>query len=319
MSNFRENLNALREISEPKKTKLILEKITGKKLVDYEGIDALVGALMRYYNEELKKNVSKTGDTMIGNLKISKLEHPELVLEYTNYYKNPRIKFKDYSLDSLVIEGTVSEKDTLTIYSEGLEKVKFPKLQVKKIEQGVEKFSEILNETQIYQRFAGSEAWYIQDSGTKEAGKEYIDKTTGEPYYCIETNNDTVPIKEKYILSTLKGIMDRDVNEINVVYDAFTSDTYPNGFSAVGNYTINLKKGYKFICVYIGNRANPNEGLRSLLIPYKYKNNNYVDYGMDTPASERVTFKFTSDINLQIEFHKIDGISQTDIVRIIQF
>ena len=34
---------------------LSVEKALGKKLVDYESIDALVAALMRYYNEELKK------------------------------------------------------------------------------------------------------------------------------------------------------------------------------------------------------------------------------------------------------------------------
>ena len=57
-NNFREGLNALREISDPEKMKMALEKIAGKKLADYEGIDALVGALMGYYNGELKKKLN---------------------------------------------------------------------------------------------------------------------------------------------------------------------------------------------------------------------------------------------------------------------
>lgn len=55
MNNFREGLNTLKEISDPEKMKMALERITGKKLADYEGIDALVGALMGYYNGELGK------------------------------------------------------------------------------------------------------------------------------------------------------------------------------------------------------------------------------------------------------------------------
>lgn len=69
-NNFREGLKVLKEISDPEKAKLILEKITGKKLADYEGIDALVGALMGYYNEENKKKLNKGNlPTQIGDAK----------------------------------------------------------------------------------------------------------------------------------------------------------------------------------------------------------------------------------------------------------
>ena len=57
--SFKENLNVLRELSsDTEATTMALEKITGKKLADYEGIDALVGALMGYYNAELKNKAN---------------------------------------------------------------------------------------------------------------------------------------------------------------------------------------------------------------------------------------------------------------------
>lgn len=46
-----------------------LEKALGKKLVDYESIDALVAALMGYYNEELKKK-QDTGNYVSSERKV---------------------------------------------------------------------------------------------------------------------------------------------------------------------------------------------------------------------------------------------------------
>ncbi len=59
MNNFREGLNALKEISDPEKMKMALERITGKKLADYESIDALIGALMGYYNKKIGDYLEK--------------------------------------------------------------------------------------------------------------------------------------------------------------------------------------------------------------------------------------------------------------------
>ena len=64
MNNFAKNLNVLRELSDHEKMKMALERITGKKLADYEGIDALVGALMGYYNDEVKKKQNITDNTL---------------------------------------------------------------------------------------------------------------------------------------------------------------------------------------------------------------------------------------------------------------
>lgn len=59
MKDFQKTLKELRELSTiNEETKALLEKMTGKELVDYESIDALVGALMTHYNGELKKKAT---------------------------------------------------------------------------------------------------------------------------------------------------------------------------------------------------------------------------------------------------------------------
>ena len=59
--NFQEKLKQIRElVGLDENVKSLLEKMTGKELVSYEGIDALVAALMTFYNGELKKKVSVT-------------------------------------------------------------------------------------------------------------------------------------------------------------------------------------------------------------------------------------------------------------------
>ena len=59
--NFQEKLKQIRELAGlDENVKSLLEKMTGKELVSYEGIDALVAALMTFYNGELKKKISVT-------------------------------------------------------------------------------------------------------------------------------------------------------------------------------------------------------------------------------------------------------------------
>lgn len=54
--SFQEQLKQIRELSGlNENVKSLLERMTGKELVSYEGIDALVAALMTFYNGELKK------------------------------------------------------------------------------------------------------------------------------------------------------------------------------------------------------------------------------------------------------------------------
>ena len=54
--NFQAKLKQIRELAGlDENVKSLLEKMTGKELVSYEGIDALVAALMGFYNAELRK------------------------------------------------------------------------------------------------------------------------------------------------------------------------------------------------------------------------------------------------------------------------
>ena len=57
--DFKESLKKLRSMSDEEVVTMV-EKATGKALVSYEGIDALIAALMGFYNGELKKK-SPTG------------------------------------------------------------------------------------------------------------------------------------------------------------------------------------------------------------------------------------------------------------------
>lgn len=59
--NFQEKLKQIRElVGLDENVKSLLEKMTGKELVSYEGIDALVAALMGFYNVELKKKAQSS-------------------------------------------------------------------------------------------------------------------------------------------------------------------------------------------------------------------------------------------------------------------
>ena len=59
--NFQEDIKKIKRLASiSKEAQELVKQITGKELVSYEGIDALVAALMGFYNAELKKK-SQTG------------------------------------------------------------------------------------------------------------------------------------------------------------------------------------------------------------------------------------------------------------------
>ena len=92
MKDFQKTLKELRELSTiSEETKALLEKMTGKELVDYESIDALVGALMTHYNGELKKKAQTSHN------------HDE------RYYTEGEIdtKFKNLSLVPVPVGGVL--------------------------------------------------------------------------------------------------------------------------------------------------------------------------------------------------------------------
>ena len=97
MKDFQKTLKELRELSTiSEETKALLEKMTGKELVDYESIDALVGALMTHYNGELKKKAQTSHN------------HDE------RYYTEGEIdtKFKNLSLVPVPVGGVLMMYNT---------------------------------------------------------------------------------------------------------------------------------------------------------------------------------------------------------------
>ena len=80
-----------------------LEKALGKKLVDYESTEALVAALMGYYNEELKKkaNTSHTHDYAPSSHKHKKAD----ISDFPTSMKNP------YALSIQLNSGTAYTYD----------------------------------------------------------------------------------------------------------------------------------------------------------------------------------------------------------------
>ena len=68
--SFQEQLKQIRELSGlNENVKSLLERMTGKELVSYEGIDALVGALMTHYNGELKNKAQASHSHSWGEVK----------------------------------------------------------------------------------------------------------------------------------------------------------------------------------------------------------------------------------------------------------
>lgn len=82
---------------------LNIEKALGKKLVDYESIEALVAALMGYYNGELKKkaNTSHTHDYAPSSHKHKKAD----ISDFPTSMKNP------YALSIQLNSGTANTYD----------------------------------------------------------------------------------------------------------------------------------------------------------------------------------------------------------------
>lgn len=100
MKDFQKTLKELRELSTiNEETKALLEKMTGKELVDYESIDALVGALMTHYNGELKKKATTShSHTWLEVTSKPTTFPPSLHNHDERYYTEEEIdtKFKNY-------------------------------------------------------------------------------------------------------------------------------------------------------------------------------------------------------------------------------
>ena len=99
---------------------LNIEKALGKKLVDYESIEALVAALMGYYNGELKKkaNTSHTHDYAPSSHKHKKAD----ISDFPTSMKNPNaLEIKMNGKNPVSYDGSAAKSINITASGIGAE------------------------------------------------------------------------------------------------------------------------------------------------------------------------------------------------------
>lgn len=223
MSNFREGLNALREISDPEKAKLILERITNKKLADYEGIDALVGALMGYYNNELEEvnsnKISKTKQITVTNFNLL-IDEGNFNARITPEVLNGPITLGSGDGYNCRIEilpsqhNTVFQRVTLDTKNSYIRKIIKTDLSNN---YTWEKELPTLNTKEYLGHLGTSQIQYIQSAIPKYKGQGYFDEVTGKFYKCVkDATAEIISVNAEYFvpadnlsirsdLATLKG------------------------------------------------------------------------------------------------------------------
>ena len=193
---------------------LNIEKALGKKLVDYESIEALVAALMGYYNGELKKkaNTSHTHDYAPSSHKHKKAD----ISDFPTSMKNPNaLEIKMNGQNPVSYDGAAAKSINITASGIGAEPA-FKKngafnknfgTTSNTVLEGA-KLAEILGLT-----YGGS----LNTSSAKTVNYAYYDSTTKKVYKCIKatsinyadanyfeaiSNNDLLSKLQNFIISS---------------------------------------------------------------------------------------------------------------------
>ena len=163
-----------------------LEKALGKKLVDYESVEALVAALMGYYNGELKKkaNTSHTHDYAPSSHKHKKAD----ISDFPTSMKNPNaLEIKMNGQNPVSYDGAAAKSINITASGIGAEPA-FKKngafnknfgTTSNTVLEGA-KLAEILGLT-----YGGS----LNTSSAKTVNYAYYDSTTKKVYKCIKATS----------------------------------------------------------------------------------------------------------------------------------
>ena len=163
-----------------------LEKALGKKLVDYESTEALVAALMGYYNGELKKkaNTSHTHDYAPSSHKHKKAD----ISDFPTSMKNPNaLEIKMNGQNPVSYDGAAAKSINITASGIGAEPA-FKKngafnknfgTTSNTVLEGA-KLAEILGLT-----YGGS----LNTSSAKTVNYAYYDSTTKKVYKCIKATS----------------------------------------------------------------------------------------------------------------------------------
>ena len=148
---------------------------------------------------EWSRYILSTGDTMTGDLSITKEFTPLLTLRWDTHETNKqkasgRIEFADFENDKVVFRCSTAGPDEFLIYSEGNGATVYPFVKLrKKVGDNEEKTVLIPNEDMIFNRIVGNEIEikYIQDNIKKQEGETYVDRVTNNLYYCLNTTSAT--------------------------------------------------------------------------------------------------------------------------------
>ena len=163
-----------------------LEKALGKKLVDYESVEALVAALMGYYNGELKKkaNTSHTHDYAPSSHKHKKAD----ISDFPTSMKNPNaLEIKMNGKNPVSYDGSAAKSINITASGIGAEQAFNKNTGFNKnfgttngtVLEG-SKLAEILGLT-----YGGS----LNTSSAKTVNYAYYDSTTKKVYKCIKATS----------------------------------------------------------------------------------------------------------------------------------
>ena len=239
-----------------------LEKALGKKLVDYESVEALVAALMGYYNGELKKkaNTSHTHDYAPSSHKHKKAD----ISDFPTSMKNPNaLEIKMNGKNPVSYDGSAAKSINITASGIGAEQAFNKNTGFNKnfgttngtVLEG-SKLAEILGLT-----YGGS----LNTSSAKTVNYAYYDSTTKKVYKCIKatsinyadanyfeaiSNNDLLGKLQNYIIETGNNDNGFYIKYANGFIEQFGIKSYLNISSTIA-YTINFPINFSTSNYYV--------------------------------------------------------------------
>ena len=165
---------------------LNIEKALGKKLVDYESIEALVAALMEYYNGELKKkaNTSHTHDYAPSSHKHKKAD----ISDFPTSMKNPNaLEIKMNGQNPVSYDGAAAESINITASGIGAEP-SFSKNGAFNKNFGTTS-NTVLEGAKLAEILGLTYGGNLNTSSAKTVNYAYYDSTTKKVYKCIKATS----------------------------------------------------------------------------------------------------------------------------------
>ena len=165
---------------------LNIEKALGKKLVDYESIEALVAALMGYYNGELKKkaNTSHTHDYAPSSHKHKKAD----ISDFPTSIKNPdALEIKMNGKNPVSYDGAAAKSINITASGIGAEPT-FKKNGAFNKNFGTTS-NTVLEGTKLAEILGLTYGGSLNTSSAKTVNYAYYDSTTKKVYKCIKATS----------------------------------------------------------------------------------------------------------------------------------